>query len=436
MAKLRVLASAFACAPGGVSEQFGGGELILGWNVVNQLARFHDVWVLTHSLHRATIEKALPIQRSAVPHFVYLSLPSWLEGVKSFQGGIQFYAYLWQLRAYFEARRLHRQIRFDVFHHVTYANDWMASFIGALLPVPYLRGPGGGAHRTPQVLLKEYPLRARAWEYFRTFGQWVLRYDPFFVLGRRRARAILVCNQEALEAVPQKLRRKAHLFPVNGISGEDLQLLRGGAMCSTGGEDKADQGQPQNGTFHVLSAGKLLPLKGYALAIRAFAPFAKRHKEVELTIVGGGPEGGRLGSLVQELGLQGQVHLEEWAPRPKVLSAMKACEIFIFPSFRDGGGAVVVEAMAAGKPVICMDLAGPGMHVTENCGIKIPPRSPRETIELMTQALERLYGDHELRGKMGQAARTRAEQVYSWDHLGDRLLKIYEEVLGLLSHEA
>ena len=97
---------------------------------------------------------------------------------------------------------------------------------------------------------------------------------------------------------------------------------------------------------------------------------------------------------------------------------------------------MVVEAMAAGKPVICMDLAGPGMHVTENCGIKIPPRSPDETIELMTQALERLYGDRELRGKMGQAARTRAEQVYSWDHLGDRLLKIYEEVLGVLSHEA
>ena len=54
----------------------------------------------------------------------------------------------------------------------------------------------------------------------------------------------------------------------------------------------------------------------------------------------------------------------------------------------------------------------------------------------MTQALERLYGDCELRGKMGQAARTRAEQVYSWDHLGDRLRKIYEEVLGVLSHEA
>jgi glycosyltransferase involved in cell wall biosynthesis len=54
----------------------------------------------------------------------------------------------------------------------------------------------------------------------------------------------------------------------------------------------------------------------------------------------------------------------------------------------------------------------------------------------MDQALERLYQDIELRTKMGQAGRARAEQVYSWDQLGERLLKIYNEVLGATSPEA
>ena len=54
----------------------------------------------------------------------------------------------------------------------------------------------------------------------------------------------------------------------------------------------------------------------------------------------------------------------------------------------------------------------------------------------MAQALERLVSGSELRVKMGQAGRARAEQVYSWDHLGERLLKIYEEVLGAPSQEA
>jgi len=97
---------------------------------------------------------------------------------------------------------------------------------------------------------------------------------------------------------------------------------------------------------------------------------------------------------------------------------------------------VVIEAMAAGKPVICMDLAGPGMHVTEECGIKIPASSPLETMELIAQALERLYRDPELRGRMGEAARRRAEQLYTWDHLGERLQQIYEEALGAHSPEA
>jgi glycosyltransferase involved in cell wall biosynthesis len=76
------------------------------------------------------------------------------------------------------------------------------------------------------------------------------------------------------------------------------------------------------------------------------------------------------------------------------------------------------------------------MHITEECGIKIPALSPDESIDLMAKALERLYQDKELRVKMGRAGRARAEQVYSWDHLGERLLRIYEEVLGVRSQEA
>jgi glycosyltransferase involved in cell wall biosynthesis len=56
-----------------------------------------------------------------------------------------------------------------------------------------------------------------------------------------------------------------------------------------------------------------------------------------------------------------------------------------------------------------------------------------ETTELITQALERLYRDPELRVRMGEAARQRAEQMYTWDHLGERLQQIYEEALGAYS---
>lgn len=428
MARFRVLVSAFACAPGGASEQFGGGELILGWNVVQQLGRFHDVWVLTHSRSRQAIEQGAQPEGSSHLHFCYFSLPGWLERLKSVQGGIQFYAYLWQLRAYFLGRRLHRQINFNAFHHVTYANDWMASFLGALLPVPYLRGPGGGAHRTPDAFLQEYSSSARLWERFRSFGQWVLRHDPFFMRGQGRARGILLCNREAVNAVPARWRDKVQLFPVNGISKEDLEVFAGNRLG--GGVAVSEGNSVPTRPFQVLSAGKLLGLKGYSLAIRAFALFAKHHADVKFTLVGDGPERPRLEGLVRDLALERQVHLEKWMPRQELLGLMPRCDVFLFPSLRDGGGAVVVEAMAAGIAVICMDLAGPATHVTDECGIRIPARSPDESIELMAQALERLYKDRELCAKMGQAARRRAEEVYDWDKLGDRLLKIYQKALG------
>ncbi len=415
--KVRVLACAYACCPGGSSERFGGGELILGWNVVRQLGRFHEVCVLASAQNQSGIEAAL--RQEALPNvqFHYLDLPRWLGFLRDFQGGIQLYAYLWQVRAYFAARRLHRRHHFHLFHHITYANDWMASFIGALLPVPYVRGPGGGAHKTPKGLLRELSAVARVGQRLRAVGQWLFRHDPFFLLGQRRARAILVCNREALEAIPRRWRPKAQLFPVNGVSSGDL------APCVPAGS--------QNGKFQVLSGGKLLPIKGFGLAIRSFKAFADQCPETRFTIVGEGVELARLEALARELGLEEKVRFKDWMPREGLLAEMASCDVFLFPSLRDGGGAVVVEAMAAGKPVVCLDLAGPGMHVVDGCGIKVPPHSPEQVVGEMATALGRLYSDKEFRLRMGRKARERAVREYHWDRLGERLQEIYEEALGL-----
>jgi glycosyltransferase involved in cell wall biosynthesis len=431
--KLKLLVCVYACLLESGSP-VSGGEATLGWSLVRQLARFHDVWALTATSNRAGIEAELQRQPVSNLRFHYVDLRGWARPLLRFPGGLQLYAYIWQLRVYFAARKLHRELNFDAFHHVTFANDWMASFIGALLPVPFLRGPCGGAHRTPDEFLREFSFGALFWERFRSFGQWVLRHDPFFVLGQRRAAAILVCNREAAEAIPVPLRHKVKMFPVNGISPEDLRILGG----ETGQTERGVEPIPARKTspptsFEVLYAGKLLGLKGISLAVRAFALFAERHSDARFSIVGDGPERARLEFLIQRLKVGYCVDVNRWMPRAEVLSLMRDCDVFLFPSLRDGGGAVVVEAMAAGKPVVCMDIAGPGMHITEECGIKIPARSPHETVQLMALALERLYQDRELCCRMGQAARSRADHVYAWDRLGERLQKIYEEDLRLSS---
>ena len=318
------------------------------------------------------------------------------------------------------ARRLHRRVRFDLFHHLTYENDWMASIIGALLPVPYVRGPGGGAHRIPKPFLKGFGLRGRLAELRRSFGQWVFRHDPFFVLSQQRARVILACSREAVEGVPARWRHKVQLLSVNGISSRELT---------------PPQQQTRSEKFTVLSAGRLVPLKGFDLALRAFKTLAEKHPEAGFTIVGKGPELNRLESLIHELGLEKQARIESWMARERLLASMRSCDVFLFASLRDGGGLVVVEAMASGKPVVCLDLGGPGLHVNEECGFKVPARNPDQAVRDMAVALEKLASNRNLCAQMGRAAFERARQVYDWDRVSERIIEAYEQALGVAASE-
>ena len=419
MPRLRVLTCAFACCPPG-KPGFTGGESLLGWSLVNQIARFHEVWTLTYAPDQPGIEEAIKEGEDAGIHFHYVALPTWLGILLKIQGGHQFYYYLWQLKAYFAARQLNKTIRFDLFHHVTYANDWMASFIGALLPIPYLRGPGGGAQRIPKGLLKQDSLKGRLSEHFRSIGQWFFRHDPIFVAGQNRARAILICNPEALEALPKPWREKAQLFPVNGVSSTDFAYFT--------------PKEAPNGPFRIISAGKLIRLKGFDLAIRAFEIFSKKYSDAQLTIVDDGPEYNHLEEMVRKSGLGSNVHFEQWMPREKLLQEIASSDVFLFSGLRDGGGAVVVEAMSVGKPVVCLDIGGPAMHISEDSGIKVPATTPQRTVNDLAAALERLYQDRGLRERMGEAAREKALQVYHWDRAGERLQEIYSRVTDTTSY--
>ena len=414
MTRRRILACGFTCCPPS-TPGFTGGEDVLGWNLLQQIARFHDVWALTQEEDRLSIEQGLNDHPVPGLHFHYVGLPRWLKPILKIQGGHQLYYYLWQIKAYFAARKLHRELDFDIFHHITYANDWMVSFIGALLPIHYVRGPGGGAHRTPKSLAHEYTLGGRLWEKVRSAGQWLFRHDPFFIRGQARADAILVCTRDSAAKIPEKWSQKVHMFPVSGVSSDDLSLV----------DRNKSTVKSRTGEFRVLTAGTLIRVKGFGLAVKAFKLFVEKYPDSKLTIAGDGPEEHRLRSLIHRSRLENSVKLVGALPRHDLLSRMASSDALLFPSLRDGGGTVVIEAMSASKPVVCLDVGGPGLHITEECGIKVTPTSPPETAQNLANALERLYLDEGLRDKRGEAGRQGARQLYHWDRLGERLMEIY-----------
>jgi glycosyltransferase involved in cell wall biosynthesis len=420
---MKVLVSAFACYPPTTEsctdedKKMADGEAILSWNLIGQIARSHDVWVITQARNKNGIERAFIANSVNRVTFVYCDLRGWTEWLWNNQISNHLYYYLWQILAYQRARRLHGNIHFDLAHHITFANDWMPSFIGAFLPIPFIWGPIGGGHKTPKALLREYTFAQRLGDKFRLVAQWVGRN---VLVSRRlcqkRAKAILVCNYETRNKIPPHLRHKAHMFPVNSLSENNIQESR--LPIS------------KNEIFRILSVGRLRPLKGFGLAIKAYSEFSKKYPQSIFEIIGDGIEESRLKSLTKQLKVDKRVIFSPWLPRNEVMRRMNYCDVFLFPSFREGGGAVIVEAMANGKPVIGLATGGPAFHIQPEWGIKIIPSAYDQILADIVTALERLYLDSNLRLSLGKAALQRAKDYYLLDRLGEKLEFIYKQALS------
>jgi glycosyltransferase involved in cell wall biosynthesis len=414
MKKLKVLISAYACNPAG-SPHLHPGEDLVGWNLVQQLKKNHELWVITHDYNRPEIQRGLKGSDPKGLHFVYVKLPLFVRLLYRVGFGERIYYYLWQIAAWRTAVRLHRKHHFNLAHHLTFGNYWMPSFIGAFLPVPFIWGPIGGGQKIPRVFMKEFSYTEKLSEYGRDAAQWIGRY---LLISRkicmRRAQSILVCNRETKAMFPCKYWPKIQYFPVNGISRQELAPI-----SSTRARGK---------TLRFITAGRFIRLKGFDIILRAFAAFQNTGIQAELVIVGQGPKEADLRSLAERLNLSGGVRFLTWLSRDELLKRMRGSDVFLFSSLRDGGGAVVVEAMASGIPVICLNLGGPGFHIRKEWGVKISSGQPDDVIKGFSQAMVRLAGDLSERRTLGKAGRTRTQEFYVWDKLGERMEDIYRKV--------
>jgi len=405
---VRVLLSAYACEPD------MGSEPGVGWNWVRQISRFHEVWVITRANNRQPIEKALaknPVPRA---HWVYFDLPRWASFWKIGQRGVRAYYHLWQLGAYFAARKLHREVRFDLCHHVTFVNYWMPSFL-ALMPVPFVWGPVGGGESAPRTFWRSFCFRGKVYEVLRHLARSLGQLGPFVRLTARQAALAFATTQETQRRL-------------NGLGCRRVSVLSEAGLRSEEINDLGRIPPRRRGPLRVLTLGRLLHWKGFDLGLRAFALFKQRFPSSEYWIVGDGPERSRLQKLAGTLGLADGVTFWGALPRPAALERLAECDGLLHPSLHDSGGWVCLEAMAAGRPVICLDLGGPALQVTEESGIKVPALSPEQAVRDLADALQKLASDPELRGRLSYGARKRVEEHFNWDKKGLFMAKLYEEL--------
>jgi glycosyltransferase involved in cell wall biosynthesis len=403
---LRILISAYACEPD------KGSEPGVGWNWVHQIARFHEVWVITRANNRKPIEKALAAKPLANVHWIYFDLPSWARFWKKGQRGVHAYYYLWQLGAYFVARKLHRGIGFNLVHHVTFVNYWMPSFM-ALLSVPLVWGPVGGGESAPHSFWRCFSLRGKAHELLRDLVRSLAQLDPFVRLTARRATVGLATTSQTEKRLRSLGCRQVLVFSEAGLPRRDIK------------EPGAPPPIREGSSVRFLSLGRLLHWKGFELSLRAFARFASHCPASEYWIVGDGPERGRFEKLAQNLGLTSKIRFWGMIPRSEALEKLADCDVLVHPSLHDSGGWVCLEAMAAGRPVICLDLGGPALQVTQETGIKVPAISPEQAVSDLAAAMTELAKDPDLRVRLGVAARQRVREHFDWDQKGVFMANLY-----------
>jgi glycosyltransferase involved in cell wall biosynthesis len=115
-------------------------------------------------------------------------------------------------------------------------------------------------------------------------------------------------------------------------------------------------------------------------------------------------------------------------PREEALKATAGAAGLLFPSLHDSGGYAVIEAMAAGLPVICLNLGGPGLFVNEACGWVIEADTPEQTVDDLAQALQEFADVPEERQKRGAAARERCLGTFTASMRGKQMERRYAQI--------
>jgi glycosyltransferase involved in cell wall biosynthesis len=312
---------------------------------------------------------------------------------------------------------LHRQVGFQVVHHLTFVNYWLPTFL-ALLPVPFIWGPVGGAESAPRSFLRSFSWRGRIHELLRDCARGLAHLDPFVRLSARRSVLALATTQETADKLRSLGCRNVGVFSQLGMVDEEIRQLAVGSKNHTS-------------TFRFISIGNLLHLKGFHLSLRAFAAFHAQFPESEYWLIGDGPERRRLERLAGRLGINQSVIFWGEIPRCEVMQKLAECDVVAHPGLHDSGGLVCLEALAAGRPVVCLDLGGPASLVTDETGIKVPADTPEQSIEDLAAAFVRLAADPNLRARLGAAGQLRVKEHFHWEKKGEFLRAIYESVAAL-----
>ncbi len=396
------------------SSKFGG-EAMLPLNYFLLLSRkLSHVFLLTHSRTRndlATVpgidlDRVYFIPDTSVQkllHTVGRRLPHRIATITT--GALIHLitqCYQWRM-----ARRIIKEQGVEIVHEPAPVSPKCPSMMFAL-KAPVIIGPmNGGMSFPPPFSAMAGRMETLLYGVMRFFS----RIYNILIPGKLLAAALLVANQRTKEALPFPDSTKVRELVENAVFAEKVLPA---ANVHRDGD-----------SITVLYVGRLVDWKALDILIDAVA--ACRDAKIRLTIVGEGPERSSLERRATAVAAD-RVTFTGAVAHDRIAEYYDQADIFALPSVRECGGAVVLEAMARGLPVIATNWGGPADYVTTETGILIDPLSRAHLVTEFTRQIELLAADADKRLKYGQAALEHIKKYFVWEKKVDTVMAIYESV--------
>ena len=402
------------------SARFGG-EAFLPLHYFTRLrARGVPVWLVTHARVRDELLQALP---EAAGHMHFVKDSALDVALFRVSGRLPRQVALattgavvqteTQLRQRHLVRALVRQLGIDVVHQPIPVSPRTPSAmwnVGA----PVVIGPMNGGMTFPPAFRDREPWSDRL---ALTAGRAAASLANRLLPGKRGASVLLVANARTRLALPAALAG----VPVEELVENGVDLTR---FRARGGPEDPSR-------LRAAFVGRLVDWKAVDILIDAIdrCRSTAAARPVDLEVFGDGPMRAELEAQVGRLGLGDRVRFHGFVPQDEIPRHLQRAEVLVLPSLYECGGAVVLEAMALGLPVVATRWGGPADYLDDETGILIEPTSRESMVADIAGALRRLAAEPQLGLALGRAARLKAES-YDWELKVDRMLGIYLAASG------
>lgn len=401
-----------------------GGEAMLALHYFRRLrARGVDVRLLTHARNRDPLLAMLPEESGRIDFAPdsFLHRLLWQVGRRlPVAAGRVVTGPLMKFLSQCHFRRIAKRIidekAIDLVHQPAPVSPKDLCMLFGL-GVPVVIGPLNGGMSYPPGFQH---LEGKTGRASVALGRWCSGMLHLIFPGKLHADLVLVANDRTRRALPKGMRGRIIELVENGV---DLSLW-----------SRRPRRNASAVTRFVFS-GRLVRLKGLDYLLRALA-IVKSEVCASLDILGDGEERLRLEGLAAELRLRDSVKFHGWVDQARIAAQLATTDVFVMPTLRECGGAVVLEAMAAGVPVIATRWGGPADYLDDTCALLVEPSNEIEFVRNLANAMVRLARDPRLRQTLAAESLARVRNNFDWEKKIDQMLLLYEQTAHSVAHNA